>query len=298
MSWPPLVAALSVALAVIGVGLVVAILAGHRRLRASGTESDAAAASAMRSGFQRIAEQGRGVERWFGEGGEDTGQLLVRAGWRSPAAQNLFYFLQAGLPVAALLLVCVSWLLGGGGGVQLFLYGFLGGALGLLAPRYFLRHAVSERQARIRGEVPTLINLMVMLLEANLSTRQALHSLVRDGGGVLPVLSGEFRLALRQIDAGGDLGEVLQAMARTHEVAELSGVLAVLRQVERYGGEIREPLLAALAVIEERRSLTLRERVGRLSGTMTIVMVVFFFPELLIAVAGPAVLAILKVFGS
>jgi tight adherence protein C len=170
----------------------------------------------------------------------------------------------------------------------------MGFAIGVLAPRFVLRYAASERQQRIRAEVPLFINIMVLLLEAGLTTRQALQSLVRDGEGVLRELAAEFRLALRQVEAGGDLGEVLQSMTRTHDVRELSAVLGVLRQIERYGGEVREPLLAALATVEEGRGLALRERVNLLSGRMTILMVLFFFPALLICVAGPAFVAIFK----
>lgn len=81
------------------------------------------------------------------------------------------------------------------------------------------------------------------------------------------------------------------------DVEELSTVLAVLRQVDRFGGEVREPLLEALSVLEERRSLTLREKVNLLSGRMTVVMVLFFFPALLIFVAGPAFMSIIKALG-
>jgi tight adherence protein C len=179
-------------------------------------------------------------------------------------------------------------------GLQPVLVGLMAVIISLLLPRWLLRSAAAGRQARIRAEVPLLTNLMVLLLEAGLSTRQALHSLVRDGAGVLPELGGEFRLALRQVDAGGDLGEVLTSMGSVLDVPELSGVLGVLRQVERYGGEVREPLLSALAVMEERRSLDLRERVNLLAGRMTVVMVLFFFPALMLCVAGPAFSSIFR----
>ncbi len=76
-------------------------------------------------------------------------------------------------------------------------------------------------------------------------------------------------------------------------MGDLTTILGVLRQVDRYGGEIREPLLDSLAVIEERRGLDMREKVGIISGRMTLVMVLFFFPALLIFSAGPAVMSFL-----
>jgi tight adherence protein C len=241
--------------------------------------------------WQRLVEGGRGMERWFQD---DVGAdlLLVRAGWREAHMRTFYYLALVGLPLAAAL---VSFLaLERAFSLTTLLLGLMAVIIGLLLPRWILRSMARSRQLRIREEVPLFINLMVLLLEAGLSTRQALHSLVRDGSGVLPVLGGEFRLALRQMDAGGDLGVVLSSMGSVLDVPELSGVLGVLRQVERYGGEVREPLLSALAVLEERQELLIQERVNALAGYMTWVMVLFFFPFMFVCVAGPAAASIFR----
>ena len=149
----------------------------------------------------------------------------------------------------------------------------------------------------IKAEVPLFIHLLVLLFEAGLSTRQAFASLVREGRGVLPELGKEFELILRQMEAGGETGELLDNLSRSIALDELTSVLSLLRQVDRYGGEVRDPLLEALKVLEERRSLDMREMVNLMSGRMTVVMVLFFFPALLIFVAGPAFLGIIKALG-
>ena len=144
-----------------------------------------------------------------------------------------------------------------------------------------------------RREVPLLIHLLVLLFESGLATRQALSSIVREGEGVLPELGREFDLVVRQVEAGADLGDTLRNLCDVLPVDDLVTVLGILRQVERYGGELREPLLETLKAIEEQRGYELRERVNLMSGRMTLVMVLFFFPALMIFVAGPAFLAII-----
>lgn len=291
-----LLVAIAVVLGVVALALLVASAGwGREEIRvADRLTPDAALPGTTRSNawWQRLATGGRGMERWFKDD-EGIEALLVRAGWRDLRARTLFYVLQAALPLLAVLLV-FTLLLPQGFALQPVLIGLIVIIVALLLPRWGLRHAATERQRRIRAEVPLFINLMILLFEAGLSTRQALHSLVRDGGGVLPELGTEFRLALRQIDAGGELGEVFNSMGRVLDVPELTSVLGVLRQVERYGGEVREPMLSALTVLEERRSLDLRERVNLLAGRMTVVMVLFFFPALMLCVAGPAFTSILK----
>jgi tight adherence protein C len=161
-----------------------------------------------------------------------------------------------------------------------------------------LRSVAGSRRKRIQAEVPLFVHLLVLLYDAGLSTRQAFSNLVKEGGNVLPELGREVRLVLLQIEAGGDTSEVLRNLGDTLEVGDLTTILGVLRQVDRYGGEIREPLLDSLKVIEERRGLDMREQVNLTSGRMTLVMVVFFFPALLIFSAGPAVTAFIKAFSS
>jgi len=182
--------------------------------------------------------------------------------------------------------------------LYLILLIFAGGALSFLVPRWVLRGAAERRCNRIKLEIPLFIHLLVLLFEAGLSSRQAFASLIREGRGVLPELGREFELVLRQLEAGADTGEVLKNLGDAMAVGDLTTVLGVLRQVDRYGGEVREPLLETLKILEERRGLDLREKVNILSGRMTVVMVLFFFPALLIFVAGPAFVSILKVLGN
>ncbi|HEY0973476.1 MAG TPA: type II secretion system F family protein [Solimonas sp.] len=269
----------------------------RRRVQADGSVGTTEFQEAAPRGplLQTMARGGRRIESWVDSEGE-SGRLLVQAGWRSPEARLMWYVFQAVMPLLLALAVIAYWLWGESPNKALLmlLAVFTAAALSFLLPRWVLRGAAADRRNRIQGEVPLFIHLLVLLFEAGLSTRQALASLVREGQGVLPELGREFELLIRQLEAGADTGEMLKNMGDVLQVDDLGAVLSVLRQVDRYGGEVREPLLEALKVIEERRSLDLREKVNLLSGRMTVVMVGFFFPALLIFVAGPAFLSIIR----
>ena len=245
-----------------------------------------------------IAERGRWLERLMDSEGE-AARLLLQAGWRAPNTRLYWYAFQAAAPLLAppLALGLIALVAPQTKGAVVLLYGVMSVILAILMPRWFLRGVAETRCRRIQREVPLFIHLLVLLFEAGLSTRQAFASLVREGRGVLPELGREFEIVLRQLDAGGDNAEVLRGLGETLAIADLTNTLSVLRQMDRYGGEVREPLLDALAVLEERNSLDLREHVNRMSGRMTVVMVMFFFPALLVFVAGPAFVSIMKALG-
>jgi tight adherence protein C len=245
-----------------------------------------------------LAQPGRRLEGWLDsrdDGAEgESARLLLQAGWRDASARLLFYVFQTLAPLLAALIALVLWVFGEARGILPLLYTLMLVTAAVLAPRWLLRHTAAARRRQIKNEVPLFLHLLVLLFEAGLSTRQAIASLVREGRGVLPELGREFEIVLRSLEAGGDTAEVLRGLGEMLDVPDLAGVLSVLRQVDRYGGEIREPLMDTMHVLEERRDLDLRERVNRMSGKMTVVMVLFFFPALLIFVAGPAFISILK----
>jgi tight adherence protein C len=253
---------------------------------------------AQRPLLSSVARGGKAIEGFVDSEGE-SGRLLLQAGWRGGEQRLLWYVFQGLLPVIGAVLVLAFWLFAEtpNKAMLALMFGLVAAVLAFLLPRWILRGVAGSRRERIKNEVPLFIHLLTLLFEAGLSTRQALASMVREGAGVLPELGRELDLLLRQIEAGADTSEALKNMADALDVDDLGTVLSVLRQVDRYGGEVREPLLEALEVIEERRSLDLRERVNLLSGRMTVVMVLFFFPALMVFVAGPAFLALIRALG-
>lgn len=271
----------------------------RRRLGLIGEDSEEFEGADHKQLLEGFARKGQSLEKLVDKEGE-TPRLLAQAGWRGPESRLLFYALQGLVPI----LLVLGLFAGAALGVplfqppQLYLMMFAAFALSVLAPRLVLRSAASSRRMRIRNEVPLFVHLLVLLFEAGLSTRQALSSIVREGRGVLPELGREFDSCVRQFEAGADTNEVLRTLGEVMEVDDLTSVLGVLRQVDRYGGEVREPLLDMMKLIEERRGMDLRERVNVISGRMTVVMVLFFFPALLIFVAGPAALSIMGTLGA
>jgi tight adherence protein C len=226
--------------------------------------------------------------------------LLAQTGWRGQEGRALFQGLRLVLPLA-LMAGAALWL-GMPGGSTLFglkglLVLFAGFALGYLAPRFILRYLARRRQARIRQEVPLLVHLLRVLFDAGLGFDQTLLTVTRENRRVIPHTADELKLVVRQVEAGAERSRALQEMADLLAVEELTDLVKLLRQIERYGGAIQEPLLRFSQSLADRRRMELRERVGKLSTAMTVIMVLFFLPALLVLLAGPAFLSLLEILG-
>ena len=83
-------------------------------------------------------------------------------------------------------------------------------------------------------------------------------------------------------------------MASVLEVIELSDTIAMLKQVTRYGGNIKDSLTEYTALVEQHQVSELREYVSKLSAKMTVVMIIFLFPALMIFLAGPGFIGLAK----
>lgn len=234
---------------------------------------------------------------WLNSHGEDPELLglLARAGWRRQQDQALFFGLQLALPLALVLVTAVLWFgTGAGLGARVMLYLFAAFAVGYLAPRYVLRYLGRRRQKLISEEVPLLAQVLKVLFDAGLGLDQALLTVATEHADMVPVLASELRPVMRQVNRGADRSEALAELARTQAVQDLTDLVTLLRQIDRYGGGIQQPIKNFVDLLDERRRTDLHERVGKLSGSMTIVMVLFLFPALLVFLAGPGFLGILR----
>lgn len=213
--------------------------------------------------------------------------LLVQAGWGKP--QFRFYYLAAAwlLPLLIGVMAAVYALIKGNSAAHALLQMLFAFALLFVGIRQTLRWRAKARQQAIRKELVTWLHLLRMLFDAGLSLEHALRVLVQQASDLIPNLVQELDATLKRIESGQERSEALMEMAEPLAVPELNDTIAMLKQATRYGGNLREPLVEYTQLIEQRQVSELREQVGKLSAKMTVVMVIFLFPALMIFVAGP-----------
>ncbi|WP_295718807.1 type II secretion system F family protein [uncultured Halovibrio sp.] len=296
-----------IAIAMIGAGLaglVYLVFGNHRRAVAVRRLHQGRGSGNQRSGGDRrlkwLAQLDSRLTQVVGHDPE-LAPLLIKAGWRSREAVAIFRGIQNGLVLLSLVSVFIYWLALGFEGaasfVGLFSF-FVPVALAYLGPKLALRRLAHQRQRRIREEVSGLLHLLRVLFDAGLGFDQALVTIARENRRVIPEVAGELEAVMRQVETGADRAETLSSMARDLDVDDLTDLVRLLRQVDRYGGAIQKPLMEFANLLEERRRTEVQEKVGKLSGAMTVVMVLFFLPALMILMAGPGFISILEGLGS
>ncbi|WP_251278536.1 type II secretion system F family protein, partial [Enterobacter hormaechei] len=69
-------------------------------------------------------------------------------------------------------------------------------------------------------------------------------------------------------------------------------------QVHAHGGAVQEPLRQFSIRLREQRRNSLKEKVGKLSVKMTVVMMLTLLPALMLVLAGPALVALAATMSS
>ncbi len=218
---------------------------------------------------------------------------LMQAGFRGSRAVILFSALRIGLPVAGVVILSLSWI-GSALEVLFFVYAYAIFTAGYLLPKYVLKMLARKRTEQLIDELPLFVDFLRMLQGVGLNLEQSLMVMTDTQFNALPVLSEEIREVTRQIATGRSRSQALERMANQLNVVELRELVGVLVQADRFGGSLQEPLLQFSKQTVQRRHFKMQTLIGQTATKMTVVMVLFLFPALLIVTAGPGMIAILK----
>ncbi|KAF0862713.1 type II secretion system F family protein [Pseudomonas sp. LD120] len=228
----------------------------------------------------------------------ETQTLLNRLGWRRANQRSLFAALQIATP---LVLVCLTVFIQEVAFPQAenkWLIPLLFAGTGYLLPKRALAYAAQHRQKHIALEISTFIPLLRILFESGMTVEQALRVLSAEAQKLLPELTHELRLVLSRVDSGLELGQELSQIAALLEVDELTDTCVILQQLILQGGGAMKSLQALKQLLDDRRLTRLQEYISKMSAKMSVVMMLFLFPALLIVLAGPGFTAIARAFAS
>ncbi len=225
---------------------------------------------------------------------QEMRHLLVQAGW--PGARPVLIFLLVAwvLPLGLGVLAAVYAIVNQDTWINVLFHLIFAFAATFVLVRRLLRWKAQHRRDAIRKEVIPFLHLLRMLFEAGLSMEHILLVIQQQGQEMIPHLADELHLVIKRIQTGQDRTDALTEMAAPLEVPELNDTIAMLKQVTRYGGNIRESLAEYTVLAEQRQVSELREYVSKLSAKMTVVMILFLFPALMIFLAGPGFMGLSK----
>lgn len=163
----------------------------------------------------------------------------------------------------------------------------VGAGIGLYAPILWLRQRVRRRRSEIQLDLPDVIDVLVVCVEAGLTFEAAMEKVVEKYDHAL---AEEFGRVMQEVRLGRPRLEALNDMGLRTGVEELNNFVQAIIQSEQLGAGAARILRMQSDEIRQKRLILAQERGARASLKMLVPMVGCIFPTLWIILLGPAAL--------
>ena len=213
--------------------------------------------------------------------------LLDQMGWNTVTGAATY------LAVRVLFALMCASLLGALAQPRLILFA-VGLGAGLLLPKFALGIWGDQMRKQADNELPLLVDLLRLLQGVGLSMDQSLQIIGEDLRGAVPLLGRELAAANTAYMRGRPREQSLQRLAEGYKNDDLRSLVMLIMQVHQHGGAVQEPLKQFGERLRERRRMDLKEKVGKLSVKMTLVMMATLIPALMLVIGGPAILSLIN----
>lgn len=287
-----------------GVAIVVTALAGPRDnrqevigqigsygFRGFVSPSDTAESDARARLVELPTVIGNWISRHFGSRGEaDMRRKLVAAGWYSTTTTAFVGFRL----ISAIGITFGFLILGGLSGVSSVIY-----ALGIVVavlfgwylPSILLARKTKERHHAIDRELPELIDLLVVTVEAGVGFNGSLRLAAEELGGPL---AQELRLTLQEQSMGLATTEALQNLAYRVDTPGVKSFVRGISQGETLGVSIAQILRNLALEMRKKRRARAEELAQKAPVKMLFPLIFLIFPAMFVVLLLPALIQISK----
>lgn len=225
----------------------------------------------------------------------DLRMRFVHAGWRSPDAPAIYFGIKTLLAIGLPLLLSMV-LLGrfDANHQNEFLSVLFGAALvGFYLPNIVLRAKIRRRQRDIFEAFPDSLDLIMVCVEAGLGLDAAVLRVVDEMRTARPALAEEYELLTLELRAGLAREKALRNLAARTGVEDVSMLVAMLIQADRFGTSVAESLRVHSDMLRTKRHMLAEERAAKIGTKILFPLIFCIFPSLFVVLLGPAAIQVI-----
>jgi tight adherence protein C len=226
----------------------------------------------------------------------------LQAGYPGKNAVRTFHFAQFALGIAFLILGVGYAILKSATGdpsTQATILSILiPGAVGYMAPKYWVTRRVESRKEEIINGFPDALDMLLVCVEAGQSFDQAVIRVAKEIRIGFPALGEEFEIIAHEMKAGKDRIQVMRDFGERSGVADVASFATVMIQSATFGTSIAEALRVYSGEMRDKRVMRAEEKANTLPTKMTLATMMLTVPPLLIILIGPSVYEVYVTLGN
>jgi tight adherence protein C len=231
---------------------------------------------------------------WLNTG--DAKMRLASAGYRGPQAEVAFLFFRLVAPIGfALFTIFYLAVLDDSEFSLLTQTGIVifTAYLGVKAPELFLANSISKRQQSMRVAFPDALDLMLICVESGMSIEHAFRKVGSEIGARSVPLAEEFALATAELAYLPDRRQAYHNLSLRTGLDCVKQIATVLIQAEKYGTPLGRALRVTAQESRDMRMAEAERKAAALPPKLTVPMIVFFLPVLMVVVMAPAIIQVM-----
>ncbi len=170
--------------------------------------------------------------------------------------------------------------------------------IGFLLPSLWLSNKVKKRQLQIFFDLPDVLDLMTVCVEAGLSMDASMMAITEELSFKKSPLVGEMKTVLRETRAGKPRTEALRDMGERCMVDDLKAFVTMLIQTERLGTSLAQSLRVHSDSFRKIRMQRAEEAAAKTAIKLLFPLVFFILPALFVVMLLPAVIRMAKILSA
>ena len=225
--------------------------------------------------------------------------MLRQAGFRTQRHVYIFIVCRSVLPFVFFALTYMFFLLinnFGLGNLLQFCAAVGAFILGFYAPTIYLSNTIKKRQNQIRRYFPDALDLLLICIEAGQSIEVAFNRVASEFASDASILAEEFTVTTAELSYLQDRRRAFENMGNRIGLPHVKTICSGLIQSEIYGTSLSQVLRTMAQESRNDRFSAAEKKAAALPPKLTVPMIIFFLPGLLVVVLGPAIIGVVGNF--
>jgi len=168
--------------------------------------------------------------------------------------------------------------------------------LGYRIPETYLSSRIKAYRKKLRRSILDFFDLFLICVEAGYGNDKALERVTLEFSKLHPQLCEQANLLMTELRILPNRYVAWDNFADRTGVEEIKVIVQIIKQSEKLGASMGQALRAQMEMLRSERLSLVERKAMRLPTLLTIPLVLFMFPSLLIVLVGPAIISVMEAF--